>query len=125
MEEQKIGRRKFFRSVAATGTLVVGCLAFGFQRVAEAEVADSLGPLDENDPIAKTLGYINDASKVDTVKWPKKQGPDGARQLCSTCNFYQGNLKKVDGKDYGKCIIFQNGLVAPGGWCNSWAPKVQ
>lgn len=81
--------------------------------------------LDENDAMAIGLGYRHDASKVDTAKYPKRSGPEGAKQLCSNCQFYQVGGLKAEGKDgeWGKCMIFANGLVAAGGWCNSWAPK--
>lgn len=81
--------------------------------------------LDEADPMATGLGYRTDASKVDTAKYPKRSGPEGAKQLCSNCQFYQVGGLKAEGKDgeWGKCLIFANGLVAAGGWCNSWAPK--
>lgn len=82
-------------------------------------------PLDENDPMAIGLGYRHDASTVDATKYPKRSGPEGAKQLCSSCQFYQLGGLKAEGKDgdWGKCMIFANGLVAAGGWCNSWAPK--
>ena len=93
---------------------------------AHAQPATPTKALDENDPMAAGLGYRHDASAVDTAKYPKRSGPDGAKQLCSSCQFYQVGGLKAEGKDgeWGKCIIFANGLVAAGGWCNSWAPKV-
>ena len=81
--------------------------------------------LDENDAMAIGLGYRHDAAKVDAAKYPKRSGPEGAKQLCSSCQFYQVGGLKAEGKDgeWGKCMIFANGLVAAAGWCNSWAPK--
>lgn len=81
--------------------------------------------LDEADPMAAGLGYRANAAQVDTAKYPKRSGPEGAKQLCSNCQFYQVGGLKAEGKDgeWGKCILFANGLVAAGGWCNSWAPK--
>lgn len=81
--------------------------------------------LDEGDSMALGLGYRHDAATVDTTKYPKRSGPEGAKQLCSNCQFFQVGGLKAEGKggEWGKCLIFANGLVATGGWCNSWAPK--
>lgn len=91
-----------------------------------AAQANPTKALEESDPMAAGLGYRADASKVDTAKYPKRSGPEGAKQLCSNCQFYQVGGLKAEGKDgeWGKCIIFANGLVSANGWCNSWAPKV-
>jgi len=82
-------------------------------------------PLDPEGPQAKALGYIHDATKVDTAKWPKRAGAEGAKQLCSNCLFYQQGGLKAEGAEgeWGKCAIFADGLVAGNGWCNSWALK--
>jgi hypothetical protein len=75
-------------------------------------------PLSENDPTAQALGYKEDASKVDTTRFPKKAGADGANQKCSNCAQYTA----LNG-GWGKCNIFPQGPVAADGWCNSWVPK--
>ena len=80
--------------------------------------AEKLEALSPTDPMAQALGYYEDASKVDTKKWPKKAGPDGKTQLCDNCMFYTSADKKR-----GKCQIFANKTVAAKGWCNSWAKK--
>ena len=76
-------------------------------------------PLD--DPLAKTLGYEHDGSKVDAAKFPRKTD----EQLCENCMLAVGETKSVDGQE-GKwvpCSLFQNRLVNTKGWCNSWAKK--
>lgn len=82
--------------------------------------------LDEKDPMAVSLGYHQDATKVDKAKWTKKAAADGDKQLCKNCVLYLEGGKKIPGKDgeWGKCGLFPNGLVAGNGWCNSFAPKV-
>ncbi len=77
--------------------------------------ADKVG---EDDPTAIALGYLHDASKVDTNKWPKRAGSEGAKQFCNNCALY---VEQGDG--WGGCSIFQNRLVAGEGWCNAWVIK--
>jgi hypothetical protein len=74
-----------------------------------------------SDPMASALGYVVDATKVDKAKFPKYQ----AGQLCKNCVLYlEGGKTVTDAKgEHGKCGLFQNGLVAANGWCNSYAPK--
>jgi len=81
--------------------------------------------VDEKGPVSQALGYYADATKVDTVKWSKKAGPEGAKQLCSNCQLLLNRGKTVDSApgEYGQCALFQDGLVALDGWCNSWVLK--
>lgn len=69
----------------------------------------------EDDPTAVALGYLHDAKEVDTAKWPKRAGAEGAKQFCNNCALYVGG-----GDSWGGCSIFQNRLVAGEGWCNGW-----
>ena len=78
-------------------------------------VATAAEKVTEDDPTALALGYLHDASKVDTAKWSKRAGSEGAKQFCHNCSLY------VDqGDGWGGCSIFQNRLVAGEGWCNAW-----
>lgn len=72
----------------------------------------------EDDPVAASLGYKADASKVDTAKFPKRAGAEGAKQNCGNCQFYTA---KSGG--WGACQILRTGLVKEAGWCNTWAQK--
>ncbi len=72
----------------------------------------------EDDPTAVALGYLHDASAVDTAKWAKRAGPEGAKQFCNNCALYQGGAE-----EWGACSIFQGRLVAGAGWCNAWIAK--
>jgi len=87
---------------------------------------ENLPMLKEDEPQAKALGYHADASKVDTKKWSRRAGPEGAKQFCYNCQFYQakGDPKKSDA---APCTIFPGKRVAAKGWCNSWVqnPKVK
>lgn len=97
-----VPRRVFLMTLAASGT----ALATGAQAQAM---------LDEKDPQAIALGYVADAKRVDTKKFPKF----AAGQLCSNCALYQGKpTDKVAG-----CPLFGTKKVAGPGWCSAWAKK--
>jgi hypothetical protein len=99
---QKIQRRVFLMTLA-TSTAAVGSLA----------QAQAL--LDEKDPQAMALGYVADAKRVDTKKYPKF----AAGQVCTNCALYQG---KPTDKQAG-CPLFGAKQVAGVGWCSAWAKK--
>lgn len=79
------------------------------------------------DPQAVALGYHEDASKVDTKKWPKRVGPEGAKQFCWNCQFYQAKSDNPKSVTTASCTIFANKGVKGAGWCNSWVqnPKAK
>lgn len=87
--------------------------------------AQATTALPENHPMAQTLGYIEDASKVDTAKWPKRAGEEGAKQFCYNCQLMTEKGLKVEGRTeaFGRCALFADGLVTENGWCNSWVLK--
>ncbi len=112
-------RREFLKlsglglfSAAALGTLTLRTLP------ATAQAA-KLPLVAETEPMAKTLGYVADASKVDTKKWTKKAQPDGKTQACHNCILFNGG--KVTTDKTGPCALFPAKHVAAAGWCNSWA----
>jgi len=68
----------------------------------------------ESDPTAMALGYKEDASKVDTVKFKNYvKGND-----CANCNFYKAKTATE-----GPCMALGNRLVAAKGWCAAWVKK--
>ena len=85
---------------------------------APSAAANAPKPLSEDDPVAQSLGYKADATKVDVQKFPKRAGAEGAKQLCSNCQFFQAG----EG-EWGKCQILAAGAVNKNGWCNSWGAK--
>ncbi|MES2888373.1 MAG: high-potential iron-sulfur protein [Pseudomonadota bacterium] len=100
-------RRVFLMAVAATGaTLTAGVQA-------QAPAAKPL--IDEKDPQAVGLGYVHDAARVDTKKFPKY----AAGQVCANCALYQG--KPTD--PAAGCVLFAGKNVAGKGWCSAWAKK--
>lgn len=77
-----------------------------------AAKAAGLVPLDPNDPQAVTLGFVNDASKVDAAANPSyKTG-----QTCANCQQYQGRA----GEAQGGCVLFAGRSVPAAGWCKVW-----
>ena len=101
-------RRHFLRNLIAGTPLLVGAKAL-------AQDAPAAGPVPEDDPVAKALGYVKDASKVDPAKYPQFK----AGQICENCALYTAPT----GQNEGPCTIFQNRLVAAKGWCATYAPK--
>ena len=97
-----IQRRVFLMAVATSAT-TLGTLAH-----AQAMV-------DEKDPQAAALGYVAEAKRVDTKKFPKF----AAGQNCANCALYQG--KPAD--KAGACPLFAGKQVAAEGWCSAWAKK--
>ena len=77
--------------------------------------AHAQAKLDEKDPQALALGYVAEASKTDTKKYPKY----AAGQNCANCALYQG--KATDAA--GLCPLFAGKQVAGKGWCSAWAKK--
>jgi hypothetical protein len=115
-------RRKFLKGSAAS--LLGGYVASKILREGDVAFAADVGEVKETDPQAQALGYYIDAKKVDTKKWTKRAGTDGANQFCYNCSLFQ-TPKGVDAKTVSSapCPIFANKKVAGKGWCNSWAKK--
>jgi hypothetical protein len=103
----KTSRRTFLMtSVGVASTFALG------SRVAFAADAPKV---DESDPMAQSLGYKADASKVDKAKFAKY----AAGQDCGNCQFYQG--KATDA--FAPCPMFASKQVASKGWCNAYVKK--
>jgi hypothetical protein len=109
--QHKISRRDVVK-----GGLIAGALIPALGLVTHrADAAAALPALDPNDPTAKSLGFVTDASKVDAAANPTyKPG-----QRCATCAQYQG--KATDAT--AGCNIFAGHSVPAGGWCKVWAQK--
>ena len=95
-------RRTFLMTLAASSAVLTS--------TAHAQAA-----LDEKDPQALALGYVADATKTDTKKYPKY----AAGQNCANCALYQGKA----GDAAGLCPLFAGKQVASKGWCSAWAKK--
>ena len=64
----------------------------------------------EDDPTAKALKYVDDASKSAGAKPGSK---------CANCSNYQGGA----GSAQGGCLLFPGKAVKASGWCSSWTAK--
>ncbi len=75
-----------------------------------------MAKLSEDDPQAKSLSYVHDASKVDSADQPRYR----SGQICRNCALYQG----AAAEQWGNCSIFPGRQVNAAGWCSVYAPKV-
>lgn len=103
----KSNRRIFvIQSVVSAGILAT-------TRLAQAQTAAPL--VQETEPQAVALGYKNDATKADKVKYPKY----AAGQHCANCALYQG--KATDAA--AGCPLFAGKQVSAKAWCSAWVKK--
>jgi hypothetical protein len=71
--------------------------------------------VDPKEPQALALGYVDDATHADKVKYPKY----ASGNQCSNCALYQGKA----GDASGGCPLFPGKQVASKGWCSAWVKK--
>jgi hypothetical protein len=111
-KSKTIDRRDFLKLSLKAGGSAIAISAIPVQLLAQDAVAES-------EPLAQAMGYVVDASKTDTAKYPKRAGEEGAKQFCHNCALYGGAADA----EQAPCSIFQNRLVAGAGWCNAWVAK--
>lgn len=110
MSEQKFPRRTLLKG-ALLGVAAMPASAL-LSRAADA----AAGKVDPNEPQAKSLGYIEDAAKVDAKANPNyKPG-----QSCANC--LQAPTAKP-GMAEVPCNIFAGRNVAAKGWCKVYVKK--
>jgi hypothetical protein len=107
--------KKFTRRAIVKGGLMAGAMIPALGLVTEGARAADLTPLDPNDPVAKSLGFVNDSTKVDAAANPTHN----ATQKCGTCAQFGGKA----GDARGPCNVFVGHTVPVGGWCKVWAKK--
>jgi len=109
MSERKIPRRDVLMG-ALVGVAAIPVTAL----LGRAEAAS--GKVDPSEPQAKSLGYIEDAAKVDAKANPNyKPG-----QACANC------LQVPKGKETGAdipCNIFAGRTVSAKGWCKVYVKR--
>ena len=105
------GRRSFIK----LGAVSVAAVPLASLAVGKVAWAEDLPQLEESDPQAQGLGYVHDATQVDTSKFTKY----AEGQLCSNSQLYQG----AEGEEWGPCAIFPGKGVNANGWCSAWVAK--
>jgi hypothetical protein len=109
MSDRKIARRDVLKG-ALIGVAAVPVTAI----LGRAEAA--AGPVDPNEPLAKNLSYVTDATKVDAKANPNyKPG-----QMCANCS------QVPKGKEGGAevpCNIFSLRPVSAKGWCKVYVKR--
>lgn len=104
-------QRRTFLKVAVLGAVAVPAAAV----LQKAQADAPLPTLDPNDPTAKALGFVIDATKVDAKANPTYK----AGQKCANCLQFQG--KATD--KMAACNLFPGKQVSSAGWCKVWAQK--
>jgi hypothetical protein len=115
--ERRTSRRSLLRDLAlgaAGATLGAGVVLGG--RGARAAEAAQTTKVDVHDPQAVALGYVENASQVDTKKYPHYAPGSN----CDNCLQLQGK----PGNSYRPCTLFSGKLVAVAGWCSGWAAEM-
>ena len=110
--DTEISRRRF------TSTLLKGAALAPLAGLIKttAVQAQDLPHVELDDPVAAALKYVHDAANAER---PEKQGVPGAEQVCTNCQFVQGN----DGDEWRPCMLFPGKAVSARGWCASWTKK--
>lgn len=111
-KDRKIDRRNFLKLGIKGGGGALALSAIPISLMASDEVA-------EDEPLAQAMGYVVDAASVDTTKFPKRAGEEGAKQFCYNCALFAGEADA----ETAPCSIFQNRMVRGKGWCNAWVLK--
>jgi len=96
-------RRVFMLVVSAIGT------------TAAAWPARAQTHLDEKDPQAVALGYVEDSSRADEKKFPNH----AAAQNCASCALGQFRT----GESYANCTLFPGKQVSAKGWCSAFVKR--
>jgi hypothetical protein len=102
------------RAIVRAG-LIAGAAIPVFALTTRGAQAAGLTPLDPADPLAKSLNFSNDSTKVDAAANPTYK----PTQKCGTCAQYQGKA----GEARAGCGIFPGHSVPATGWCKVWAQK--
>jgi hypothetical protein len=110
MSEQKFPRRTLLKGA------LIGVAAVPVSAILGRSAQAAGARVDPNEPQAKSLGYVEDAAKVDAKANPNyKPG-----QLCVNC--LQAPKGKV-GDGEVPCNIFAGRPVAAKGWCKVYVKK--
>jgi len=103
-------------SISRRAAIARIAVAAGVAVLPAPSMSADLPRLDVKDPAAQALGYVENAIRVDTKKYPSYvKGTN-----CENCLQLQGK----PGNDYRPCSVFPGKLVAVSGWCSSWTAEM-
>lgn len=111
MQRTGLTRRVFLRNAAIA--FPVGCVVLESAALAQDEVPH----VSLDDPTAKALYYVEDATKVDKSNPMAVNYKEG--QHCANCVQLQGE----EGVAWRPCNLFPGKLVSASGWCSAWSMK--
>jgi hypothetical protein len=103
-------RRALIRNLGAAAGAAALVLK---QRPARAADATHV---DVKDKAAAALGYTEDATRVDSKKYPTY----AKGSSCENCSLLEGK----EGAAYRPCQLFAGKLVAAKGWCTGWSAEI-
>ncbi|WP_235581167.1 MULTISPECIES: high-potential iron-sulfur protein [unclassified Rhizobacter] len=106
-------RRRFIRLVPA-GAVLLAPLAPAKPKPAPPPDPSTYPHLDERDPHAKAVGYVEDATRVDRKAYPKFR----AGSTCDNCALY-----RVAAQPWSECTLFPRKRVAAAGWCDAYVRR--
>ncbi|MDE0852848.1 MAG: high-potential iron-sulfur protein [Nevskia sp.] len=95
--------------------LAIGGVAAPLCSIGPALAAD-LPHVAADDPTAKALGYVEDATKINA----KTEALYKAASHCANCQLFQAAQAKGG---YAPCAVFPGKVVNQNGWCRSWTAK--
>lgn len=109
MNNVSSSRRRFLMGLAGAAALVPLTRSINAQAATAPHLAES-------DPTAMTLGYVENAAKLDSAKEAiYKKGSH-----CAACSLYQA-AQAAGG--YAPCAAFPGKVVNANGWCRAYAAK--
>jgi hypothetical protein len=100
-------KQTFSRRTVVSGAFCAVALIPALGVISTSEAAPALQPLDQNDPMAKSFGYLNDTTKVDAGAYPSHK----ADQVCSNC----AQFVAMAGAATGGCNVFPGKSVQKNG----------
>ena len=90
-------------------------VASAISATAATSLARAQAHLDEKDPQAAALGYVEDSARADEKKFPNH----AASQICSSCALGQFRT----GESYANCTLFPGKQVSAKGWCSAFVKR--
>jgi hypothetical protein len=103
-------RRALIKSLGAAAGAAALVLEQRPARAADAPHVDA------KDSAAAALGYTEDATRVNSAKYPTYT----KGSTCENCSLLGGK----EGASFRPCQLFAGKLVAAKGWCTGWSAEI-